>query len=71
MIKHTFPTIKIESSDDAIKRGVKIQTDFSTVSEKKKFKKELAEKEIKYNAANDTHGADEYRQLQIIKKMQR
>ena len=61
--------IKLESSEDAIKRGVKVQTTFFSESEIKK--KSLDENESKQDLSNtvDAYDADTYRQLQILKSM--
>ena len=61
--------MKLESSDDAIKRGVKVQTTFFSESELKQ--KSLDENESKQDLSNavDAYDADTYRQLQILKSM--
>ena len=61
-------TMKVETTDDAIKRGVEVQTSFLSKAEKKKFKDEK-EVQTKYNAEQDLFSADHYKQLQAIKAM--
>ena len=58
-----------ESSDDAIKRGIKVQTTFLTKREKK-AKLELLVNSDKHISGNDCYDADTYRQMQAIKFIQ-
>ena len=65
----SLKNVKIESSDDAIKRGVAVQTTFFTDAELKKQK--MVENEtklvsVKYDKQNDTHGAEHYAYLKSI-----
>ena len=61
--------VKVESSDDAIKRGIRIQTTFFSKSELKKQKMVANETKltsVKYDKQNDTHGAEHYAYLKSI-----
>ena len=58
-----------ESSDDAIKRGIKVQTTFLTKREKK-AKLELLVNSDKHIDAKDCYDAETYHQMQLIKFIQ-
>ena len=58
--------VKMESSDDAIKRGITLQTTFISKEEMKK--KCLVEKNTatKYVSENDQNNAEQFRLLKIM-----
>ena len=60
-INPAVKSMKAESSDDAIKRGVTVQTTFFSESEKKKKGLEDNEKEVKYIAEHDMFSAAMYK----------
>ena len=58
--------VKFESTENAIKRGVKVQTNFLSKREMKAQAELKSNEGTKYDASQDAYNADSYRQMKAI-----
>lgn len=70
-INPRLKNVKMESVDEALKRGIIVQTTFLSVAEKKREKNEIKNQVKQYVSQDDTHNAEHYQYLKSMGMIER